>query len=293
MAATLYTGCTAVYIDGVVFLNDFFSYVEKYAITFFYLQSFSLNLILNAMPDAFGNYKGQIRGISIGGGSMPEKQKKRLKELLPNSRFYILYASTETTTLTTYEFSHYNGKDNCVGEPLPCAKITFVDYEGNLMAETSKDDPGIVVCETPCVMMGYWNDPELTRVTKVDGKVTMTDMGYIGDDGFLYLIGRRDDVIVSGGHKIAPYEVESAVLQIHGIAECACVPSANEAMGAVPKLFVVMNKDAEFSVKRIHDSLADMLESYKIPRIIRVIDELPRVEGSKKIDRKALVRYES
>ena len=285
-------GCTAVHSDGIMFVNSYLQNISKYGVTVIFLQSYALNIVIAAKANAFCEFNKQIRSMSFGGGNMPEKLKQHLCTELPDTRLFTMYSSTEATGIACYDFSRYPGKTNCVGKPLPGGNVSFIDYDGKVMDDTSKNNPGIVVYEGSCGMAGYWKDDELTAKTIVKNKIIMTDMGYRDNDGFIYLVGRRDDVIVSGGNKIAPYEIEDVVLQMPGISECVCISHPNETAGAVPKLFVVMNKDAEFSAKEIYNYLAVRLETFKLPRIIRELESFPRIAKNSKIDRRALSEYD-
>ena len=287
-----FAGCTASYCDGVIFLNDFFNSIKKFNITALYLNSFTAVIILRNASDRFKEFSKQLKVVSFGGGFMPEKYKKLTKQVLPKTRLIIFYGSAEVSTISYFEYREITGQINCVGTPHLCTKVSFVEDRTYKTIQTSKEVFGIVACESTCSMVGYWKDVELTEKTIIDGRIIMTDVGYFGDDGLMYLMGRRDDVIVSGGHKIAPYEVEDVVLHMQSIAECVCIPANDEMLGAIPKLFVVINNGFEFSAKEIFEHLSNRLETYKVPRIIRELDSLPRVGTSQKIDRKELLKYE-
>jgi acyl-coenzyme A synthetase/AMP-(fatty) acid ligase len=175
-----------------------------------------------------------------------------------------------------------------VGKPYPGTDLKFLDEGGFPKENVSHRDFGIIACKNDSVMSGYWKEPELTNSTIVDGYVVMADVGYRDDDGFVYLAGRRDDVIVSGGHKIAPYEVENIASQIPGVSECVCIPREDKIAGFVPVLIVAMEEGAEFSAKEIAERLAERIEGYKMPRSIHQINEMPRVGNTRKIDRRKL-----
>ena len=286
------TGATAVYCDGIIFLNDFYKAIEKYNVTALYLNSFTAVIILKNAPEKLTKYSEQIRVTSFGGGFMPEKYKNLAMQYLPKTRLVIFYGSAEVSTISSFEYNNNIGKVNCVGKPHPGTKVYFLNDSLTNIINTSKDAFGIVACESLCSMQGYWKDDELTEHTIKNGRILMTDVGYSDNDGYIYLIGRRDDVIVSGGYKIAPYEIEDIALQIPFISECICISSPNDTLGAIPKLFVMMHSGSEFSSKDIYDYLSERLETYKLPRIIREIESFPRIGSSQKIDRKALRIYD-
>jgi acyl-coenzyme A synthetase/AMP-(fatty) acid ligase len=116
------------------------------------------------------------------------------------------------------------------------------------------------------------------------------DMGYVGTNGHFYVTGRKDDIIISGAKKIAPYEIENIALEFPEVRDCACVPVSNKLLGHAPVLFVVREHESSFNAKTIHDKLAERIEPFKLPRSILLIEELPKIKNMNKIDRKALIQ---
>jgi acyl-coenzyme A synthetase/AMP-(fatty) acid ligase len=166
--------------------------------------------------------------------------------------------------------------------------MLIVDEMGNSMEDACRSNPGILACEGPTVMLGYWNDSELTASVLKNRRLLLADIGYRDEEGFFVLLGRRDDVINTGGRKVAPSEIEAAASEVEGVEECACVPIPDKTMGSVAKLYVVIRKDANFSQKKIFDHLTRYLEPYKLPRCIEQIDMLPKVDGLGKVRRNEL-----
>jgi long-chain acyl-CoA synthetase len=286
--AFLTIGGTVVHYSNVILCNEVFNTIGKYHVTTIFIQSFALAILLDAAPDAFGEYKEQIRLMAFGGGAMPESHKKWMCELLPNTKLYTHYNMTEVAFISCLEFSKFPGKPNCVGKPYREVELCLVDGNGNIMKKTTRDNFGSITFRTNGMMLGYWKDPDLTKDVLKAGYLHVTDVGYMDDDGYLYLLGRSDDVIVSGGFKIAPYEIEDVVMQMNGISECVCVATEDRLLGGIPKLFVVMKSGFEFSAREILMFLSERMESYKRPRSIIELDEFPRVGRSSKIDRVAL-----
>lgn len=291
-APAFISGGTAVHYDGIVFIKDFFNALSRYNITAMYLESSTMAIIMGADANMFAHYKRQIRVMIFSGSFMAESNKRQAQELLPDTRLFIHYGATEASVISYYEFSLYPGKSNCVGKPYRITKVYLLDDEGNPIRGAAGNNLGRIYLESDCMMLGYWKAPDLTNQTLINKGILMTDMGYFDEDGYLYLMGRKDDVIVTGGHKVAPYEIEDIAMQMGGILECACVPVSNRILGNAPMLIVVMKEGHVFSAKEILQYLAERLDSYKMPRIIRQSDALPRVGESNKIDRKMLMEYE-
>jgi len=110
-------------------------------------------------------------------------------------------------------------------------------------------------------------------------------MGYMGSDGFVYLLGRKGDVINMGGIKIAPAEIEEVANMHEMIKESACIPIPDEITGEAPKLFVVINEGYEFDQTALSKFMVEKLESIRVPKVFQVIDALPRTFNGKIIKR--------
>ena len=141
-------------------------------------------------------------------------------------------------------------------------------------------------------MKGYYRSPQLNAETIRDGYIQTKDLAYMGEDGLIYMLGRQDDVIVTGGSKVAPDEIEDAAMQFPGIADCGCIPVDHPILGKEPKLFVAMERDAAFDPAAIFQFLKDRLEAYKVPKQIEQIDKLPRTYNGK-LQRKQLLAIEA
>jgi long-chain acyl-CoA synthetase len=226
-----------------------------------------------------------VRILNLGSATTPIRNQEKLVELLPNTRLFISYATTETSTVSRYEFGKYGVSRYCIGTPAEAVKLNVLDDEGNPLEHSDFDNPGILAVESPANMVGYWESADSKLSCE---RLPLTDVGYKDGNGLYYLLGRKDDVINSGGRKISPGEIEEAVLEIESIRECACVSVPDAIMGEVPKLYVVMKEDFVFSAKEIVDFLNNKLESYKLPRTILEVPELPKVGIAQKINRHIL-----
>jgi long-chain acyl-CoA synthetase len=292
-APAFYLGATTVYFNGFVFANNFFDAVGKYSITVINLQPFALNMLLRGNLDGFCKYADQIDKVIVGGSILPEKIKLMMRGILPNSRLFFHYNSTEIAPISYLEYTQGNLYPNCVGRPFPCTQVRVLDENGIAVKVSSKDKTGIIECQNDGVMLGYWKDNALTREVLSGNRIKMTDIGYLDNEGLLYVLGRRDDVIITGGHKVAPYEIEEAVLELDGILEAACVPYPDRTMGNIPKLLVVLNKNCRLTGNDIEEFLTKRLDKYKLPKIITCVETLPKIKnGYQKIDRKELLKYD-
>ncbi len=130
-------------------------------------------------------------------------------------------------------------------------------------------------------MTGYVGDPILTRKVLDGGIVYTNDIGYIDKDGFVYVLGRKGDVINVGGLKVSPEEVESAALGFASIDDCVCVPVDDCITGKALKLLVVVHGGGELDKRALVESLKARLESYKVPHIFAAVDKIERTYNGK------------
>ena len=130
-------------------------------------------------------------------------------------------------------------------------------------------------------MTGYWGEPELSGQTMQDGYVRTADLAYIDPDGYVYVLGRADDVINYKGIKISPEEIEEAAAGCAMVADCACIPVEDELAGQVPKLFVVPAEDVEYDEAQLFKYLKEHIDDNRMPRTIERIDMIPRTYNGK------------
>ena len=288
MYMSMVRGGTVLLQDGFRNLKLFFDNMKKYKVTSVFMPPTAVHSILSLAGKELAKYDHQLDFLYSSGAILQEIDKQKLNALLPNVRKFDVYSSSEAGDIAFIDYSKVKPLgNNCVGKQYPGVEFYIVDENYHPMS-SSKENPGIVAVKSDSIMSGYWNEPALTEETVRDGIIYMADLGYIGEDGNLYLLGRRDDVINIGGLKVAPSEVEDAALHFSKISECVCVPYDNKITGLCMKMYVVLKKDCSLDTEEITEYLKTKLEAYKIPRFIEAIDEIPKTFNGK-IDRKKLI----
>lgn len=282
--ANMLNGSSVVILGSVVFTQVVFECIEKYHVTAIDLVPAALASIFKLSEDQIGDYKDQLDYVQLGSAPIPDGDKERLRRLLPNTRLYNFYGSTESGCSCIIDFNKYPEKKNCIGRPTCNAKFVFIGTEGQPI-EATKENPGLLACSGAMNMVGYYKEPELSASIMHDGYIRTEDLSYMDEDGMVCLLGRQGDVIMSGGNKIAPSEVEDAASKFEGIEECACVPTESPILGQEPKLFVVMKEGVAFDQDAIYQFLKGELETYKVPKIIVEIEKLPRSYNGKVLKR--------
>ena len=220
----------------------------------------------------------QLRVILLGGEFIPRPLVDAcVAKQLP---IYKTYGMTETfsQSVTMPVLSNLNKLDS-VGKPLPRMTVHIVNPD--------VDGVGEIHLNGPMVMRGYINREP------IHGDFNTDDMGYVDEDGFLYILNRRTDLIISGGENIYPKEIEDTVYAMQGVKECAVIPVADTKWGQVPALFVAfddidaLGADLKMIVR---DYISSKLAKYKVPKYITIMDALPR-NGTGKIMRKSLASH--
>jgi long-chain acyl-CoA synthetase len=230
----------------------------------------------------------RLRYLALPTRILPYEVWEKMSERLPDTVLYNTSCPTETGYLLHYNATEFGIAPDCLGTTRVQGAALVINENFEPMRTSSANNPGIIAYKKEHCMMGYWRDEPLTQNAFHGDFLVTADVGFIDDRGFIHIIGRRDDVINSGGYKIAPYEVEETAIKMVGIDECICLSVKNNLLGEVPYLIVVMKEHAEFSQKGIYRWLADRLESYKLPRKIVQTDTLPLLPGTGKIDKRVL-----
>lgn len=220
----------------------------------------------------------QLRVILLGGEFIPRPLVDAcVAKQLP---IYKTYGMTETfsQSVTMPVLSNLNKLDS-VGKPLPRMTVHIVNPD--------VDGVGEIHLNGPMVMSGYINREPIY------GDFNTDDMGYLDEDGFLYILNRRTDLIISGGENIYPKEIEDTVYAMQGVKECAVIPVADTKWGQVPALFVAFDNLDELGADLkiiVRDYISSKLAKYKVPKYITIMDALPR-NGTGKIMRKSLASH--
>lgn len=266
-------GGTIIVTDGMKDIDAFLNaldYPAKKIATF--LVPASICILMQFAKDRLPEYSSKIDFIETGAAPMVQSDMEKFSALLPKTRLYNTYASTETGIISTHDYCHDGCIAGCLGRPMKHATIII----------TSE---GAIACRGPMLMSGYVGDLELTNKILRDNTLYTSDLGYIDDNGRLRLNGRADDVINVGGYKVQPTEVEDAVKAFPGIADCICVCDEHPVIGNVLKLIYVVSDGADFSQASMIKYLKNNLEAYKVPFFYEKSSKIQRTYNGK-LDRK-------
>ena len=213
-----------------------------------------------------------LRVILLGGEFIPMALIDACeKKSLP---IYKTYGMTETFSQSvTFSVLGYPHKRDSVGRPLPGMQIRIDNPDA--------DGVGEIHLTGPMVMTGYIDKEP------IDGDLNTDDIGYVDEDGFVYILNRRKDLIISGGENIYPKELEDLVYTLPAVKECAVVPVSDIKWGQVPALFVAFHDGESMMSDEILSFMTNSLAKYKVPKYVKILSALPR-NGTGKIVRNKL-----
>lgn len=289
----------------------------RYGATFLVMERFDLDeylrlakrysaTVLSGMPPVLYALANAPRGaedclktarcIITGGALTPEETWRRFAERYPHIEVVNAYGLSETIVVGTatavpIAFQHLSKGFRSVGAPVGYCEVKIVDPE-NPAREVPRGEVGEVALRGPSVAKGYWRKPEETaRAFLSNGWFLTGDLGYIDDDGVLYTTARKKDVIIMSGWKIYPAEVENVLVKHPKVAEAAVFAKYDERRGEVPAAAIVLKPGVEASPQEIIDFCKERMASYKVPRYVVFLDDLPKMGGWKVLYRALREKY--
>ncbi|MBI1621794.1 AMP-binding protein [Aquamicrobium zhengzhouense] len=240
-----------------------------------------------------------LRYITNSGGAVPTETVKRLRELLPQTRIFLMYGLTEAFRSTYLPPDELDRRPNSIGRAIPETQVFAVRDDGQ---RTKPGEPGILIHRGPTVSLGYWNRPEATAAVLRPNPLLPQHAGadtvcYSGDlvtedeDGFFYFVGRRDAMIKSSGYRISSTEVEEALMASGAFRQVAVIGKPDPFLGQVVHAVAVpMGEDNDIS--KVLASAAGRLAPYMMPREIELVPALP-ITPNGKVDYLALTKERS
>ncbi|PIU55288.1 MAG: hypothetical protein COS88_05040 [Chloroflexi bacterium CG07_land_8_20_14_0_80_51_10] len=252
-------------------------------------------------PDFSKRDLSSLKVITYGAASMPFAVIKKAIEVFPSVMFINAFGQTETaSTITTLgpEDHMFTGQEteaekekklnrlaNSIGRPMSDIEIQIWDEDGKSLPP---GEVGEIMAKGPRVMSGYWKDEEKTAKTlSPDGWLHTGDKGYMDDEGYIFLAGRGDDMVIRGGENISPEEVENVLSQHPKVAEAALIGVTDPEWGQQPRAIVALKEGETATEEEIIDFCRDKLSGFKRPRSVVFIEEIPHTSTGKVI-RKAL-----
>lgn len=272
----IFLGGSIVIYDGVFFPNKFYDFVKRYHCTNTTCIPSMLYLMAASVPP-----KGvsSLRYLCFGGGTIASDIVIKMMENLPETGIVQTYGQTEASPRITALLPHdAKRKIGSVGKAIPGVSVKVV---GNRGEELLPNREGEIVVKGNNVMKGYYKRPEETSKTIVDGWLHTGDIGMVDEEGYLYVVGRLKNMLISGGLNIYPEEIEEILRTFSGITEAVVVSRKHEVLGEVPIAKVVLKDGISIDFKEVLEYCKKNLEPHKIPREIVAVDKIEKTYNGK------------
>lgn len=231
-----------------------------------------------------------VKYITSTGQALPTAHILQFHELFSKARIYSMYGLTECKRVSYLPPHKLLSKPNSVGKAMPRVEVYLINGKGNTIAQPG--ETGELIVKGPNVMQGYWNLPEKTanalKKDEMGEKVLHTgDLFKMDEDGYLYFVGRKDDLIKTAGERVSPKEIEDVIYQLEGIDEAAVYGVADEILGQAIKLTVTLKEGSDLTRESIGEYCSKYLEKFMLPKHIEIKSELPKTSNGK-INKRAL-----
>jgi acyl-CoA synthetase (AMP-forming)/AMP-acid ligase II len=228
-----------------------------------------------------------VTKVGGGGSARPPEHVKMLQERIPQAMIGTGYGMTETDSIgATIGGDDYIERPSSVGRPSPAlVSIEIRDDKGNVLGV---GEEGEICMKSAANMRCYWNKPEASAETLVDGWILSGDLGHIDDEGFVFITGRAKDIIIRGGENIACAEIEYSLYEHAGVNEASVHGAPDDRLGEIVCATVFLKEGCDHSEEEIKAHVKTQLAAFKVPTHIFFVDEpLPRI-ASGKFDKRAL-----
>lgn len=286
----LYQLLMSIHLGATLILERSFTYpavvfkrIEEHEITVFPGVPTIYSMILSAhhrKPLSFPS----ITRITNTAAALPADYIDDLKEIFPNALIYKMYGLTECKRVCYLEPELLEEKPGSVGRAIPGTETFLLTKEGQV---AKPGEAGILYVRGPHIMLGYWKQPELSAHVLKDGELPgervlcTQDWFHCDEEGFLYFIGRSDDIIKTRGEKVSPIEVENVLHGIEGVSEAAVIGVPDDMLGESIRAYVSLEKDSTLSDREIRKICLARLENFMVPKEIVILDELPKTATGK------------
>jgi len=276
-------GATLVLEKSFAFPQAIFNRMQEEKVTGLPLVPTMAAMILGMKDLQPGSFP-HLRYLTNTAAALPPAHIMRLQELFPETRIYSMYGLTECKRCTYLPPAELARRPSSVGIAIPGTEAYVVGDDG---ARVPPGETGELVIRGAHVMKGYWENPEATDKALKAGPLPWEKVLYTGDlfrtdaDGFLYFVGRKDDIIKSRGEKVSPKEVENVLYALPGVREAAVVGAPDPILGMAIKAVVALEPGSDLTEQNIIRHCAKHLEDFMVPKIVEFRDELPKTESGK------------
>jgi long-chain acyl-CoA synthetase len=252
--------------------SEFWKIVERYRVTFWSAVPAVYNILLQMPENAAGRDLSSVKFGICGAAPMPVETFTKFEEVF-GIKIIEGYGLTEGTVASAINPVDGERKIGSIGKPLPGQQIKILDDDG---VELPVGEVGELCVGGGNVMKGYLRKPEANAETLRGGWLRTGDMAYADEDGYLFIVDRKKEMIIRGGENIYPKEIDNLLFSHPKILEAAVIGVADDIMGEEVKAFVVTMPGESMEEEEVRDFCRENLASFKVPRYVEFIDELPK-----------------
>ena len=220
-----------------------------------------------------------LRYITQAGGPMPHSMAYEILKVVPHAKLYIMYGQTEASARLSYLHpDDLHRKHGSVGKAIPGVLLQVVNEKNE---QVKPGETGEIVAAGGNIMAGYWGKTEETAKTLREGRLYTGDMATVDEEGYIYILSRKSDMIKNGAHRIAPREIEEVILEHPNVFEAAVVGKEDSILGEAIYAYVVLKEDCACTENELMRWCHESLPAYKIPKKFHFIQSLPKTESGK------------
>ena len=271
-----------IYFGGTMFLHERFDAeeilktIQREKITYMGAVPTMCERMLQ-VPGIENYDTSSLRCLAITGGKVHQPVLQALrKQITPN--IYRTYASTDSGQMAISKPEDMDKQPLAAGMPVWCVDLRIVDDNSNPVAV---NEVGEIICQSPLATEGYYMNPEATNASFRDGWFYTGDLGYFDQEGYLFVVGRKKDMVKSGGISIYPLEIEGVLYQHPDIIEAAVIGVPDPEWGEALKAVVVRKEGSQMSSEALMQFCKERLSSYKVPKSVAFVSSLPHTEVGK------------
>jgi long-chain acyl-CoA synthetase len=253
--------------------KDAIKLIEREGVTVFEGVPTMYSALLSIADEAAAEAARSLRACMSGGASLPVQV---LNDFEKAFGCVVLegYGLSETSPVASFNHPDRPRKAGSIGTPVEGVQLRVVDLNG---AEVPQGERGEIQIRGHNVMKGYWNLPDATKATITDdGWLNTGDVGRIDEDGYFYIVDRTKDMIIRGGYNVYPREIEEVLYEHPEVAEAAVVGIPHDSLGEEVGAAVALKKDAAITPDELRDYVKSRVAAYKYPRLVWLVDELPK-----------------
>jgi long-chain acyl-CoA synthetase len=280
----LFSGVKIVIQENLAFAHCVVDSIKKEAATGFSGVASHYAFLLRDSGFRSGNLPS-LRYLTSAGGPMPQKLLAKVREAIPNAAFHVMYGQTEAAArITMLSPDDLERKSGSAGRPIPGTSVRIVNDRCETLPACMQ---GEIVVAGGNVMEGYWRDQDSTAAKLKNGWLFTGDLGYLDDEGFLFITGRKSEMIKTGGFRVSPEEIEKLLLEHEDVLDVGVAGVEDEPMGQVIVVGMVPKGNTAFSARTLMAYCATHMAPFKRPRAIYCLERIPR-SANGKILRRAL-----